>query len=357
MPGQNVPGNFPRMRQEEPGRSGRAGISARGRYGRWRLMVLLLAFMVILVNPFLNYFFAISWLQGWYQSLGIGHLWFVSPLEGLESLLVTRLLYLPSLIGMAIPLVLAFLLGRVFCSWICPISFFAEILERMVSRDGGRHRPDALHFGRHLIWFALVAELLLTMILGAPVFVILSPPGLVGREIMMAVFTLRFALEGLFLVVVLAPELAGRRVFCRSFCPLGGLLALVGARRRMVVRLEPERCIHCTRCSLACPMGLHPARGEALSVYCWNCGSCIDACAPGALAFAWHTPGHGIGTGDRHAYHFAQGRNEYEQGKRKNGSQAEQERDSLRRAGDDSHGAGRSRGRGIQRYPRQRPAG
>ncbi len=272
--------------QGRGGRSGDAIVTTR--YDRWRLLVLFLAFLVILVNPFLNYYLAVNWLQGWYQSLGVGHLWFVSPLEGLESLLVTRSIYLPSLIGMSIPLLVAFLLGRVFCSWLCPVSFFAEVLDRGRRLAGGpRYRADRLALPRQALWFVLVAELLLTMILGAPVFVILSPPGLIGREIMMAVFAHRLALEGLVLVVVLGLELAGRRFFCRSLCPLGGLLALVGGRRRMVVTLAPDRCRECDRCNRACPMGLRPAAGEARSIACWNCGACIDACGPGALAFTW----------------------------------------------------------------------
>ena len=67
-------------------------------------------------NNHINFFLHNNFIQGWYQSLGIGSLWFVSPLEGLESLVITRSIYLPSIIGMAIPVTLAFLLGRVFCS-------------------------------------------------------------------------------------------------------------------------------------------------------------------------------------------------------------------------------------------------
>lgn len=270
-----------------PGQQGRAG-RGRARYGRWRLLILLVAFLVILVNPLLNYHLGINWLQGWYQSPGVGHLWFVSPLEGLESLLVTRSLAMASLVGMLIPLLLAFLLGRVFCSWICPISFFAELLDRchrVVYHK--KERQDRLVPARRLLWFVLACELLLSMILGAPVFVILSPPGLVGREIMMAVFFHRLALEGLVLGLVLGLELVGRRFFCRCFCPLGGLLALVGVRRRLVVTMEADRCIQCTRCDRVCPMGLQPSRGEAMSSYCWNCGACIDACASAALEFRW----------------------------------------------------------------------
>ena len=103
-------------------------------YGRIRLLVLTGAFLIILINPFVNYYLHINFIQGWYQSLGIGKLWFVSPLEGLESLLVARQLYMPSLIGMAIPVLLALFLGRVFCSWICPVTFLLEWVDRLRRR-------------------------------------------------------------------------------------------------------------------------------------------------------------------------------------------------------------------------------
>lgn len=138
-------------------------------YGRYRFAVLGGAFLLILVNPFLNYFLQQNFVQGWYQSLGFGSLWFVSPLEGIESLLITKSLYLPSLIGM--------------------------------------------------------------MILGAPLFVFFSPPGLVGREIMMAVFFRTVALEGVILLVILLLELLTRRFFCRTFCPLGWTAGLFGYKK------------------------------------------------------------------------------------------------------------------------------
>jgi len=258
-------------------------------YDRWRMLSLTAAFLVIFCNPFLIYYAGIDWIQGWYQSLGIGKLWFVSPLEGLESLLVTKTLYLPALIGMTIPLVLALLLGRVFCSWICPISFLAELinrLRRLVSRR--KYLKDRLVLAKQLLWYALIGELLVTMILGAPLFVFISPPGLVGREIMMAVFFHTLALEGVIVVVVLLLELLTRRFYCRYFCPLGALLALVGTRRKLRVIRDAESCIQGGLCDKACPMGIKPAADEAVSAYCWNCGSCLDACKPGSLDFHWY---------------------------------------------------------------------
>lgn len=263
-------------------------ITVKQKYGRLRLLTLWLAFILIAVNPLLNYYFSLSFVQGWYQSLAIGRLWFVSPLEGLESMLVTRSIFMPSLVGMVIPLLLAFLLGRVFCSWICPISLFTELLDR-VRRKISRQPflTNRLVVVKRVLWFTLICEIIVTMVLGAPLFVFLSPPGLVGREIMMLVFFGKLAIEGVLILLILCLELLTRRFFCRSFCPLGALLALVGKPRRLQVSLDREVCNQCGICDRVCPMGIRPSIGESKSVYCWNCGECIDCCNQAALDFKW----------------------------------------------------------------------
>ncbi|NPB09749.1 MAG: 4Fe-4S binding protein [Thermodesulfobacteria bacterium] len=260
------------------------------RYSRWRLAVQTAAFLVILINPFLNYYWQFSFVQGWYQSLGIGKLWFVSPLEGLESILVSKTVYLPLLIGMLIPVLLALFLGRVFCGWICPIHFLSELEDRLL-RLLRIKRRDLWRLPRMVFWFALIGELLLSMIIGAPLFVFLSPPGLVGREIMMAVFFHTLALEGVIVVLVLTLNLFTRRFFCRYLCPLGALLAFLGSKRRLLVVKREEECLKCGLCDRACPLGLSPSQGEGASLYCWNCGECVDACRLNALAFRWRAIG------------------------------------------------------------------
>ncbi len=258
---------------------------------RWRLLIQACAFLLILVNPFLILHFHFTFIQGWYQSLGIGKLWIVSPLEGLESILVAKHLYPPLLVGMLIPVLLALFLGRVFCGWICPIHFLSDLSDRLVTAVAGKKRiRDRFILPRSIFWYSLMGELLLAMILGAPLFVFLSPPGLVGREIMNAVFFHTLAVEGVVVLLVLGMNLITRRFYCRYLCPLGALLALIGSKRRLNVRRNSNACVSCGLCDRACPLGLKPSIDEGNSVHCWNCGACVDACATNALSLEWHAP-------------------------------------------------------------------
>ncbi len=256
--------------------------------GRWRLSVLTMAFLLILINPFLNYYWHVNFIQGWYQSFALGNLWFVSPLEGLESLLLTKSVSLPSLIGMVIPVLIALFLGRVFCSWVCPVSFILELFDRLRKLiTQKKYLKNSLLIAKKVLWFTLIGEFLLSMVLGAPLFVFLSPPGLVGREIMMLAFFHKVALEGVILVLILVLELFTRRFFCRTFCPLGALLAFLGRKRSLRVYVDQTSCTNCGRCEKACPIGLLPNIGEGTSAYCWNCGECLDSCRDDALHFCW----------------------------------------------------------------------
>ena len=260
----------------------------KNRFRTFRCVTLFLAFMLILLAPVLNSRFHFSFIQGWYQSISIGSLWFVSPLEGLESILTSRTLYGPLIIGMAGPLLVAFLLGRVFCSWVCPISFLSEITDmvlRLFTRK--KYRKGAVRLPRKIFWAALVTELCLAMMAGVPIFVFLSPPGLVGREIMMAVMFKTLAVEGVIVLAVMALHILTPRFFCRYLCPLGALLGTVGAKRRLYVEFDVENCIKCGMCKRACPLGLEPVQGDTLSAYCWNCGECVDSCTTEALSFRW----------------------------------------------------------------------
>ncbi|MFO7830908.1 MAG: 4Fe-4S binding protein [Desulfuromonadaceae bacterium] len=254
----------------------------------WRLSVQTASFALLVSIPLLNFYLKFHFIQGWYQSISFGDLWFVSPLEGLERILVTRDIYAPLLVGMLIPVTLALLCGRVFCGWICPIHYLSDLSDRaggLLRR--GKQKKDHWLLPRQILWFALIGELLLSLVIGAPIFVFMSPPGLVGREMMRLVFFHTLALEVLIVVGVLGMNLVTRRFYCRYLCPLGALLAILGRRRRLRVIVDPSSCVHCGQCDHSCPLGLEPQQGEGEDSQCWNCGTCVDVCPQESLSYRW----------------------------------------------------------------------
>lgn len=262
------------------------------KWGHRRFLVLTAAFALLLLAPLLNYYFGINFIQGWYQSIGIGDFWIVSPLEGLESLLVTREPFGPLIVSLILPTLLAMVMGRVFCSWVCPITFLTELGEKIRKLFSRRTAtPERWKLMRQFLWLTLALELFITLVLGAPIFVFLSPPGLVGRELMTLVFFHSLTIEGIVILLALALNLISKRFYCRYLCPLGALLALLGKRRKLRLINVQQGCRSCGACDKACPMGLEPSIGEGMSVYCWNCGSCIDNCRFGQLEFVLNQAG------------------------------------------------------------------
>jgi len=265
---------------------------------RWRNLTQFGALLLLVAIPIAAASFEYTRVTGWYQSLDLFGLVFVSPLEGLESILLTGSFFVPLLVGLVPSLLIALLLGRVFCSWVCPVNFLQEMMDRLTCARPARNlqpgekvgprpraRTDRVTLPKRTIWLVLAAELAIVIVAGVPLFALWSPPGLVGREIMMAVFYRTLAVEGVILIAILLLNLLAARFFCRYFCPLGGLLAFLGGKRRLRVVFTPQRCTGCGRCDPVCPMGIRPSVGESGSIYCWNCGECVDVCADASLGF------------------------------------------------------------------------
>jgi len=252
--------------------------------------------LFLILVPVANF---LGWyaINGWYQSLGFFNLFIASPLEAIESMLTSRSFYTTLIVALIPPVILAVVLGRVFCSWLCPMGLFSEwgdslrlFFFRRVKKKIGA--PEGLfHMPRQVVWFVLSLDVLASMIIGTSLFSIYSPPGVVGREIMRMVFFHWFGGEILIIIGLLSFELLVlRRGFCRYICPLGAALSLLGSKRLLRVRLDPERCAEdCALCDYfaTCNWGLLPGKGETETLYCTNCGDCVDLCPFNALSFGW----------------------------------------------------------------------
>ncbi len=211
------------------------------------------------------------------------------PLAALEAVLASRVLYLPLILSALLPLLVTLLMGRVFCSWLCPAGFLLELTQRLRGRLWMRRRL-VLIAGDHR-YQLLVFSLLLTLLFATPVVSAFDLPHVVGRELFYLLTYGTLSTGGLLLLagVLTVDTLAARRVWCRSLCPAGGFLSALGAKRLLRIGKKVERCIFCGECNRVCPYGLRPVELGIDKDYndkdCDNCGLCRDACPSGALYY------------------------------------------------------------------------
>lgn len=103
-----------------------------------------------------------------------------------------------------------------------------------------------------------VAVVLLSALVGFPVFELISPIGAVNKGLVFG----GLAGAGTLLAIVIAELLVSRRLWCRALCPLGGTFQVLGCAGQVNVAIDHDACIHCDKCTHVCladPVILAPA--------------------------------------------------------------------------------------------------
>ncbi len=197
------------------------------------------------------------------------------------------------LVGAGLVLLLALLLGPVFCAWICPYGLLSELTSAAFRKAPPPKEAEkrkkvitARPFGLKLL---IVCLGLAGIVLFAPMPLLnqLSMPGWYSRLMQHAVLYGQILWGGVALIglVLLAEGVAGKRLWCRWLCPQSVLISLAGniLPQRLQVRFTRKACT-CPAsdrpCLAACSLALNPRKiTTAQSLQCTNCGDCIEACS------------------------------------------------------------------------------
>lgn len=222
----------------------------------------------------------ITAVSGSFYSVEIGPLLLTDPLIAIQPLLAAMTIDATLLASALIPVGLALVLGRVFCSWVCPQNILSELFDAVGGRLGLTRffGPNPVSLVRYMVLALILAA---TLLFGFPLASLLSAPGIISVQTARLIYEGTVGLElALIGIVILAELFLVRRVWCNYLCPVGSMLSLFRFKRTMrVVMVEDgeHACIHCRECARACQLGLNPM-GDAIVRQCHNCGACIDAC-------------------------------------------------------------------------------
>ncbi len=254
----------------------------------------------------------------------------LDPLVALITMLAARAWIGTLLLGFAV-LAATIALGRLFCGWLCPLGTTLDLFHTVWPLSRSKGKGDR---SRRWRWvkFALVVAILVAALLGLqllwpfdpivlmtrtvgtglyPLFTFCVSQALAVAErvpfleslVVKALMTLqrllfplsqpRFHLAELFLLVfvaILLLEMANRRFWCRSLCPLGALLG-VFSQWRVLHREVEATCTECGLCKRRCRMdAVEDDYVTSSTVECIGCGECVAVCPAGSIHYRLRRP-------------------------------------------------------------------
>lgn len=188
------------------------------------------------------------------------------------------------LIGSAVTLGVWFLLGgRTFCSWVCPVNLVADTAA-LTRRQFGL--PGGFALDRRARWWVLLLALVLSATTGVAAFELVSPIGMLHRELIFGAGLGLLVIPLLFLVDLFLL----RRGWCGSLCPLGAFWSLVGRFSPVSITWDDAACDRCMDCVPVCPeaqvlnFNRLPETGFVESGDCTRCARCVEVCHAGACS-------------------------------------------------------------------------
>jgi len=181
----------------------------------------------------------------------------------------------------------ALLVGRSFCSWVCPMNIITDTAKWLRKRLGLKQKY--LTIDRNLRYWVLVLSLLLSLILGVAAFEFISPISVLHRAVIYGVGMSWMIVLVVFLLDLFIKE----NIWCGYLCPLGAFYSLISHKAGLKIYHDVDKCdTSCKDCKKVCPevqvMSIvGKKKGVIKSGECTNCGRCIEHCNNKALKYSF----------------------------------------------------------------------
>ena len=228
---------------------------------------------------------------------GIGRGWFgwEAKLQLLPATL--RLIGSATLGNIAVVLgilLVTLLLGRIYCSVICPLGVFQDIVIWLRRTLAKFIKPLRKRFKfnkeRRWIRYPVLAALIGCIIADLQLVVaLIGPYSAFGRMVRSIVgggpAPLLIAAAVTFVIIFLCAWIWGR-AWCNTVCPVGTLLGCVSRFQLFGVRIDEDKCVGCGTCARACKASCIDDEKRIIDYSrCVDCFDCIGNCKVDAISF------------------------------------------------------------------------
>lgn len=252
--------------------------------------------------------------------------WHIIPPEWSNRILFMQ--FVPSLlkflevvgfgsIGFLVVVVLTLLFGRIYCSTICPLGIFQDIVHFMKRKSVKRKK---LRYKKPLtiLRYSVFGIVVLFFLSGFILLVNLLDPYSLYGKIVVHVFKpvlvflnnfissllqsvniyslfpidiqpvqwLALSIGGAFLVLIITLAWRRGRLYCNTICPAGTLLGLLSKLSVFKIRINEATCTRCNQCVQVCKAECINLKKQEIDFSrCVGCLNCIAQCPENAINY------------------------------------------------------------------------
>ena len=236
---------------------------------------------------------------------------------------LAKIQFLPAVMALNVVVVVALLLltlifGRIYCSIICPLGVFQDILARF------RRKHNKYSYSREVRWlrYPVLVVFIVAAVAGiGSLFQLLAPYSAYGRIATMifqpiwalgnnvlaflaeradsyAFYSVDVWMRSLPVLIIAAVTLVvlfvlawrGGRTYCNTICPVGTILSFFARFSFLKIHFDEDKCKNCSMCSRNCKAACIDYKNHTVDYSrCVVCGNCIDKCKFGALKYSIHS--------------------------------------------------------------------